>query len=120
MAAFAMVPHLNSMLEGSDDAAYAAALSALAGADTVRDAVEAVGVLDRLEDHEVAEALAVLDALPPSIDEAIMAALENALERNARARIEWEEADRIELRITEEPEGNVRIVFVCPDGSTFL
>ena len=71
----------------------------------------------------VVEARAVLDAIPVSLDESIIAALESAFERDVPALIEWVEGDSLAVMISEEPHGDdvrVRIVFVSPDGSTFL
>jgi len=63
MAAAAMLPALNTMLGGRDRSAYERARSALADADSVQEALEAVGVLDDLDDDAAVEARALLDAL---------------------------------------------------------
>ncbi len=81
MAAAGMLPVLNRMLEDADLEAYADIEAAVEAADTVRDAVESIGILDALEPDVAEEARAVLDAIPPAVDEAIIAALENAFER---------------------------------------
>jgi len=123
MAAAAMIPALNTMLGGRDRAAYERARSALADADSVQEALEAVGVLDDLDDDAAVEARALLDALPVSVDESIIAALESAFERDVPALIEWVEGESLAVMISEEPHGDdvrVRIAFVSPDGSTFL
>jgi hypothetical protein len=123
MAASAMIPALNTMLGGGNRGAYESARSALADADSVQDALEAVGILDELDDDVAVEARALLDALPASLDESIIAALESAFERDVPALIEWVEGDSLAVMISEEPHGDgvrVRIAFVSPDGSTFL
>ena len=104
MAAAGMLPVLNRMLEDADLEAYADIEAAVEAADTVRDAVESIGILDALEPDVAEEARAVLDAIPPAVDEAIIAALENAFERGAPVALEWVEGDRgmIEVHISEE------------------
>jgi hypothetical protein len=115
-----MTRSLNAMLGGDNQAAYERAQSAVEGADTVREAVEAVGVLEELDTELVVEARAVLDAIPPSLDQAIIGALESAFEDGAAVFIDWERGDTMEVRISEEPDGRVRIVFVSPVGSTYV
>ena len=125
MAAAGMLPVLNRMLEDADLEAYADIEAAVEAADTVRDAVESIGILDALEADVAEEARAVLDAIPPAVDEAIIAALENAFERGVPVTLEWVEGDRgtIEVHVSEEPHRDgvrVRIAVVSPDGATFL
>ncbi len=118
-----MIPALNAMLGGGNRADYERARSALADADSVQEALEAVGILDGLDDDVALEARALLDALPASLDESIIAALESAFERDVPALIEWVEGESLAVMISEEPHGGdvrVRIAFVSPDGSTFL
>ena len=118
-----MIPALNTMLGGRDRSAYERARSALADADSVQEALDAVGVIDDLDDNAAVEARALLDALPVSVDESIIAALESAFERDVPALIEWVEGESLAVMISEEPHGDgvrVRIAFVSPDGSTFL
>jgi len=118
--------HLNQILGDVTGEEYAAARSAVEAADTLRDAVDASGVLDRLDnDAGRAEARAVLDGIPPALDEAIIAALENAFERQVPVDVTWvpSENELIEVRISEEPFGEVErvhIVFVSPRGDWFL
>jgi len=116
---------LNEILGDATLDEYATAQSMVEAADTVRDAVESAGVLDRLSsDRGRAEASAVLAAIPPAVDAAIIAALENAFERRLPVEVSWLETDvdTIEVRISEEPYRNgrlIRITFVCRDGATF-
>jgi hypothetical protein len=125
MSASLMLPGLNRMLEDSELEAYANVVSAVEAADTVRDAVEGVGILDTLEPDVVIEARAALDAIPPAVDEAIIAALENAFERGVPVVLEWVEGDgdTIEVGVSEERHlggVRVRIALVSPDGAMFL
>ena len=67
----------------------------------------------------------MLDALPPAVDEAIIAAVESVFERQVAIVLEWvERADApIEVRVSEESHRDgvrVRIEFVSPDGATFV
>ncbi len=74
----------------------------------MRDAVETVGILDQLHRRRGAEARAVLDAIPPAFDAAILAALESAFERGVPVALEWVQVDSepIEVRLSEEPHGD--------------
>lgn len=116
---------LSNMLAdaGTDD--YARARTAVEGAETVRDAVEGVGILDEHPGPVVVEARAVLDAIPTAADAAIIAALANAFERGVPVVLEWLQDDSasIQVRVSEEPYGDsvrVRMQFVSRHGSTFL
>jgi hypothetical protein len=117
---------LNDILRDASRDEYANAQSVVEAADTVQEAVESAGVLDRLSsDRGRVEARAVLAAIPPAVDEAIIAALENAFERRLPVEVSWLETDveTIEARISEEPFRNgrfIRITFVCRDGAMFL
>lgn len=117
---------LTEMLGDVTREEYANAQVVVEASDTVLDAVEAAGVLDRLDSDEGrVEARAVLDAIPPAVDEAIIAALESAFERRLPVEVVWipSEFETIEARISEDPYDDarlVRIAFVCPDGATFI
>jgi hypothetical protein len=117
---------LNGHLGDATRDEYANAQSVVEAADTVREAVESAGVLDRLSsDDGRVEARAVLAAIPPAVDAAIIAALESAFERRLPIEVIWLETDveTIEARISEEPYRNgqlIRITFVCRDGATFI
>ena len=117
---------LNDILRDASRDEYANAQSVVEAADTVQEAVESAGVLDRLRSEEGrVEARAVLAAIPPAVDAAIIAALESAFERRLPVEVGWlrTEVETIEAHISEEPyrDGQlVRIVFVCRDGATFI
>ncbi len=115
---------LNEILGDVTGDEYSDAQSVVEAADTVQDAVEAAGILDLLESDEGrAEAYAVLNAMPQVVDEAIIAALENAFERQAPVEVEWvRSANEIEVRISEKPYlggQRIHIAFVSPPGETF-
>ena len=126
MAAVVFLGNLNDMLADADADDYTTVRAAVEAAETVRDAVERVGILDLHPDPEVVvEARAVLDAIPTAIDAAILAAVENAFERGVPVALEWVPVDSgaIEVRLSEEPYGDgvrVHIGFVSPNGNTFL
>jgi hypothetical protein len=117
---------LNEVLGDASSDEYGRAQSVVEAADTVEEAVEAAGLVDRLDTEEGrVEARAVLAAIPPAVDEAIIAALENAFERRLPVEVIWipSETETIEVRISEDPYGDgqlIRIAFVCPDGATFI
>lgn len=125
MAAAVILSELSEMLADPDGGDYANVQAAVEAADTVRDAVDAVGILEERTDDILPEALAVLDAIPAAVDEAIIAALENTFERGVPVVLDWVEADTatIEVRVSEEPyrgDVRVRINFVSLDGETFV
>jgi hypothetical protein len=126
MVGMEFAERLNEILGDTDGDDYAAAQAAVEASDTVRDAVEVSGVLDRLRsDDGRAEARAVFELMPPALDEAIIAALENAFERRIPVEVEWIRSDDevIEVRVSEEPHRDgqrVRIALVSPEGGWFL
>jgi hypothetical protein len=122
MAGAAIVRPLNAILSNNDPEAYGGALSAVQAASSVRHAVEAVGVLDGLENTEAAEARAVFDALPPALDGAILGALARGLGDGQPVVVDWEPGDALAVRIWEEPGdvATLHIVVVSPDGATYL
>jgi hypothetical protein len=125
MAAVVVLTNLGDMLADAGSDNYTRARTAVEGAETVRDAVEGVGILNEHPDAVVGEARAVLDAIPTAADAAIMAALENAFERGVPVVLEWlrDDSATIQVRVSEEPYGDnvrVRIDFVSPHGATFV
>lgn len=122
MAGAAIVSPLNTILSNNDPDAYGGAERAVRTASSVRHAVEAVGVLDGLQNEEAAEARAVFDALPLALDRAILGALATALGEGQPVVVAWEEGDSLAVRIWEEPGGRatLHVVIVSPDGATFL
>jgi hypothetical protein len=64
---------VNGMLADASSPDYANVQAVVARAETVTGAVEALGVLDTQTEEVVAEARAVLQALPAAVDEAVMA-----------------------------------------------
>jgi len=121
MVGLVMTTKINEVLARDDLDAYRNGQQALLGAASVRDVIERTNILDGLTAEEAAEARAVLDALPPAIDAAILAALGTASARDAPGRFEWHEGAFIELRVWEEPTGGrVHIVLVSPQGQEFV
>ena len=125
MAAIVVLEGLSDMLADADADDYATVRTAVQAAETVRDAVERVGILDQHLEPVVIEARAVLDAIPTAVDAAIIAALEDAFERGVPVALEWLPVDgaTIEIRLSEEPHGDgvrLRIGFVSPNGNTFI
>src|ERR1700733_9550177 len=118
---------LNDMLANAGSQGYADAQAALEAADTVREAVEGLGMLDELADDVVAEAHAVFDAFPAAVEEAVIAALESAFERTVPVVLEWLRDDdaTIEARVFEDADplgsgARVHISVVSPYGATFV
>ncbi len=97
----------------------------LDAAETLRDAVEAAGILDTVDAQVALEARAVLDAIPAAGNEAVVSALESAFDRSVPVSLYWVriESATVEVRVSEEPDGDrtrVRIGFASPDGRDFL
>jgi len=125
MAALRILQQFNPMLATAGTAEYATLQAAVEAADTLRDAVEAVGILDAVEEDLALETRAALDSIPAAAEEAVIAALESAFERNVPVYLEWVPVDSetIEVRVSEEPDGDgirVRIGFASPNGRVFL
>ena len=116
-----MTTRINELLARDDLTAYGNAQQAVSAAASVRDAVDRTGILAGFTPVQAAEARAVLDALPRSVDAAILAALRSAFDRDAAGLFEWHEGAFIELRTWEEPgTGRLRIVLVSPPGQHFV
>ena len=65
---------------------------------------------------------AVLDALPPALDGAILGALARGLGDGQPVVVDWEPGDVLAVRIWEEPGdvATLHVVVVSPDGATYL
>jgi hypothetical protein len=114
---------LNQMLSDPTTQAYRDAAAAVEAAASVRDAVSSIGVLDAFEPAIVAEAQAVLGAIPPAINEAIIAALSSAFERQLPVSVAWLEDPKIAVRVWEQPQADgflVNILVLSPNGQTFV
>jgi len=115
------------MLADAGSQEYAAVQNVVAAAESAGAAVEALGVLDAQPDVVVVEARAVLGALPAAVDEAILAALQNAFERQLPVVLAWvqNDSETIAVRVSEEPGADdstarVRLDFLAPSGENFL
>ncbi len=123
MPAAVVLTPLNRMLSDPTSQDYQNAAAAVEAADTVHDAVIGTGVLGQFEADVVTEARAVFDAIPPAIDEVIMAALESAFERGVPVTLTWIEDLKIAVRVWEQPRGGgvlVNILFMSPNGQAFV
>ena len=124
MIGIVFIDVLNSVLGDPTLAEYENARIAVAQAGRVQDAVEATDILDQLDNPaEVAEARAVLGAIPPAVDQAILGALGNAFERQVPVSVAWLEGERIEVQVSEQVIGTgtrVRIAFMSPPGQTLV
>ena len=121
MAAALILSPLNRLLGSPDAQDYGLARAAAGGAGSVREAVEAVGVLDQLPEDVRADARAELDALPPDVDRQILESLRGAFDRGSPIELTWSEVGAgtpISHNMTEAA-GRVRIEIVAPDGRHF-
>lgn len=123
MPAAVVLTPLNEMMSDPTSQEYRDVAAAVEAADTVHDAVAGTGVLGRFEADVATEAHAVLDAIPPAIDSAIMAALGSAFGRGLPVALTWIEDLKIAVRVWEQPSGGgvlVNILFLSPNGQTFV
>ena len=100
----ALVRIINRGLDRDGDLGAAAA--ALENASTVLEAARAAEMLDHdsvRSDH--AEAL--LGALPPAVDAALLATLRSAVGRGVGAVLQWKPGPSVELQVWEAVEGDV-------------
>jgi hypothetical protein len=121
-AAIVLTP-LNQMMSDPTSREYRDVAAAVEAAGTVHDAVTGTGVLGRFEADVVTEAHAVLDAIPPAIDGAIMAALASAFGRGVPVALTWIEDLKVAVRVWEQPHRGrvlVNILFMSPNGQTFV
>ncbi|HVA09358.1 MAG TPA: hypothetical protein VNG12_21710 [Acidimicrobiales bacterium] len=112
----------NTMLGGSDADGQQDIIEALTGASSVREAAERVHLLDGMDEKLAEEARAVLDRLPKSVDQAILAALRSGVERGATTTVGWEEGEDIAVRVSESGEGDdhrVHVLVITPHGRHF-
>ena len=111
--------NLNEVLGDTNAEAYGRAQAATSSASSVREAVEGMGILERLKDAEVAEAQAVMAALPRAVELAILGATSAGFERRVPIGIEWHRGDAISVNVREEAT-EVHIVLTTPNGQDFL
>jgi hypothetical protein len=122
MAAAAMIPHVNRIVGNPDDAEnYGLARAALAGAGSVREAVDAAGLLGDQPADVQADARAELDALPADVDRQILESLRGALDRGAPIEVRWTEVEAGTpiSHQASETGGVVHIEIVAPHGRHF-
>jgi hypothetical protein len=84
--------------EGFDNASV---LEQIGGAVDLLEATQNSGLLDVLEPDAAAAYQKLLDDMPPSVSKAMLAAMKDALERNLRVQLVWQEARAYEVRIWE-------------------
>jgi hypothetical protein len=78
-----------------------------------------MGILERMNEAEEAEARAVMGALPRAVELAILGAASAGFERQDPIRVEWQRGEEISVRVAEERNG-VRIILTTPNGQDFL
>ena len=123
MAGAAIFRPLNDMMGDPNLDDYRTAATAANGARSSLEAVETVRVLERQADNVVAEARAVLGAMPRAVDQAILGALRGAFADGAPIHLAWEETADAGAAITCDisvENGRVRIVVRSADGTNYL
>ena len=104
----------------SGSASYQQAQSIVAGARTLKDALEAGNFLGPMSDDEKREVGAVLDALPQDVDQEFMASLLDALNNNANIAFKWAEHPErgFDHSASRRPDGTVELTLRTPSGDT--
>jgi hypothetical protein len=109
----------NSLFDVTNADGRSTASDALSGATRVREAVNKANLLEGVDAALQNEIHAVLEALPPAVDQALLAALQSVLSRGVAVSVSWELGRPIGLRLEEDGENGVRIVLITPDGREF-
>ena len=116
----ALLNEILANLEGDD---YAEALSVIEQVDTLLDAVERGGVLDRLSSDAMREEVDCRAQRPsPGRGRGAHGDGQEGARRRVRVVTQWEGYKTIEVRISEEPRPDgptIRIVFASPMGHIF-
>lgn len=106
----ASVLRANEFLSRLDGFEPDALLAAVGDADSVLAGVERLGLLEVLEPGDADSLRALLEALPPSLDAALLAAVLDALGRGVRVQLTWQPAVEFELRVWERSEASAGLV----------
>jgi hypothetical protein len=126
VVAFAVLPHLNRMLDGTDLEGYSQVKEAAAQPGvSLREAVDRSTVLSRVDDQSQVETMrAELDAIPPDVGRTILDAVHEACEADRPVRIVWAEIEpdvamSAEVAVDPGPDGTTRITVHTPHGRHF-
>ncbi len=90
-------------LEGFEPEAL---LAAIAGADTVLDGADALGLFDVLDAENADSLRRFFGSVPASLDAAVLAGIRSALGRGVRIQVTWQPGYDFELRLWEASEGS--------------
>ncbi len=127
MAMSVMLPPMNAMLADPASTKYADAATVVAQANSCRDAVGQLGLLEGLSPEVLREAEAVLAALPTEVDQGILVALRAGFRQRSPMSLHWDRdeskgAPTIAHRVDEQDEQDnwVHIHVVAPDGERFI
>jgi hypothetical protein len=102
-----LVHRANRLLDGTDAQEWRRAKDAVDHAETILEAVDRAGLLEQLGEPARAEAHTALEALPATVDVALLAALKSALHRRLPVVIQWKPGTNVELQVWEATEGEV-------------
>ena len=127
MPMMTVVAKLNVILSGNDPSVYDHAKSVVESAPTVAAAVAESGVYapdpaaGASFSAQVAESRAVFGAIPPAVDQAILAALRSAFDRHAEIRVAWVESfGPMQVHVTQNINHDKVVIHLsCPSGETF-
>jgi hypothetical protein len=102
-----LIYRANRLLDGTDANTRNAALDAVGGSKTVLQAIKRAGLLKQLTPEAKTQANEGLSALPAAVDQALLAVLKSALEREMPLVLQWKPGSSVELQVWEAADGNV-------------
>ena len=85
-------------------------LETIAESATVREAAEDLGLLSVLSEQQAERMVEFLDAIPPALDAAVLAAARSAFARGVRVQLTWEPAYDFQVHLWEAAEGSAGLV----------
>lgn len=89
----------------------------LAGATTLPAAVDALDLLDAVDEQYHDEARLALEAVPAAVEQALLGAVVNAASRGIPVIIQWKPGSHVELQVWEavaDDLGHVGILLISP------
>jgi hypothetical protein len=107
---------VNRFFDGFDEDAARRGRQALVDSESLLEAAERAGLLDRSERHDGGGLREMIEALPPAVATSLHGALRSAAERDLPVVLQWKPAAFVELQVWEAVEGGVGQVGVLLDA----
>jgi hypothetical protein len=115
----ATVRMANRHLDHQDAALWKRASQAILGSSTLTEVLDKVGGFDVPGVSDADHARRAMDALPPSVGAAVLAALRSAVDRDLPVVIQWKPGVASEAQVWEVVEdgaGQIGVLIVTPYG----